>query len=82
MRYIPLNSVDWQGSNNSLLCQEFDRDCFMKRFSMTGKPEMLPLLAVLMGNDYVNPHTFDRVSFKKQQSSKSHFESTNLITDI
>ena len=64
VRYIPLNSVEWDNSSaeggGELICEEFDREKFLERFPLKD-PEMLPLLAVLMGNDYVNPRIFDRI---------------------
>jgi len=85
VRYITLNSVDWASSTEgSLLCEEFDRDKFLDRFAMNDKPDMLPLLAVLMGNDYVNPRTFDRIFEqihlpKKKYLSPRHRKMTGLL---
>jgi len=56
---------------DGLACEEFDRERFSQRFSVRSPP-MLALLAVLMGNDYIEAKHFDRVFTQIRLPKKKH----------
>ena len=80
-------SNDGDSDGDALSCEEFDRAKFMSHFSLDNSgsgSEMLPVLSVLMGNDYVEASTFDRVFEqirlpKKKYLSPRHKKMTGLL---
>ncbi|XP_070573958.1 single-strand DNA endonuclease ASTE1-like [Ptychodera flava] len=56
--YIPLSSLRWKEARQlSIPCEKYSLDHFCQAYSM--RREMVPLLAILLGNDYVSRETFD-----------------------
>ena len=55
-----LTTQTQETDEKQLRCKMFDRELFLEHFGIKN-PEMLFLLASLMGNDYVSGNTFERV---------------------
>jgi len=85
--FVRLDSVDILASKSEgkLVCDLFNRSKFLKHYNIAN-PEMLHLLASLIGNDYIPPSVFDvifsniKLPKKSRNLSQRHRRIHGLIT--
>jgi len=85
--YLPLTSfclknleVTNVGNKQFIKCQVFKVEAFLKHLSNSSDKSVLPLLAVLLGNDYMERSTFKTFYNKiKQPSNRRHNPNADLL---